>query len=152
MSIEVIDIMTQRCIYALRAVFELASRSNSEPIKIQEIAEAQQIPVKFLEVILNELRHGGFVESRRGNEGGYLLARNPRELSVGEVIEFVEGPVDALFRVKNSGLSPGCSFAIDKLWNTVAGKIKSVYETTTFSDLVEWERLAKNEEMVNYVI
>ena len=61
--------------YALQAIFDLASQQNSEPVKIADIARRQKIPQKFLELILAGLKQGGFVESRRGAEGGYLLAK-----------------------------------------------------------------------------
>ena len=75
--------ISKKCQYALRAVFELAVRNTGQPVKIQQIAGAQNIPPRFLEVILNQLRHAGFVESRRGNEGGYMLAPGAEELTVG---------------------------------------------------------------------
>jgi Rrf2 family cysteine metabolism transcriptional repressor len=81
--------ISQKCQYALRAVFELAVRTKEGPIKVGVIAEAQAIPTRFLEVILNQLKRGGFVESRRGNAGGYALAKSPAELTMGDIIRFV---------------------------------------------------------------
>src|SRR3954454_14008021 len=78
--------------YALQAIFDLASQRPGEPVKIAEIARRQRIPQKFLELILSGLKQGGFVESRRGAEGGYLLARSPESISLGEVLRYVEGP------------------------------------------------------------
>src|SRR6185503_511214 len=78
--------------YALQAIFDLASQEGGEPVKIANIAKRQNIPQKFLELILAGLKQGGFVESRRGAEGGYLLARAPETITVGEVLRFVEGP------------------------------------------------------------
>ncbi len=69
-------LVSQKSQYALRAVFELARRNGGLPVKIADIAEAQAIPQRFLEVIMNQLKQGGFVESRRGKRGGYLLARS----------------------------------------------------------------------------
>ena len=84
--------------YALHAIFDLALQKFGEPIKIAEIARRQRIPQKFLELILAGLKQGGFVESRRGAEGGYLLARPAATLTVGEVLRFVEGTVAARSR------------------------------------------------------
>src|SRR6476620_12456861 len=78
--------------YALQALFDLASQKPGEPIKIADVAGRQKIPQKFLELILAGLKQGGFVESRRGAEGGYLLARPADSINVGEVLRFVEGP------------------------------------------------------------
>ena len=77
--------------YALHAVFDLALQRPGEPVKIADIARRQQIPQKFLELILAGLKQGGFVESRRGAEGGYLLAKPADTITVGEVIRFMEG-------------------------------------------------------------
>src|SRR5579871_1924621 len=77
--------------YALQALFDLASQPQGVPVKIGEIAKRQKIPQKFLELILAGLKQGGFVESRRGAEGGYLLVRAPESLTAGEVLRFVEG-------------------------------------------------------------
>ena len=78
--------------YALQAIFDLASQRPGDPVKIADIARRQKIPQKFLELILAGLKQAGFVESRRGAEGGYLLARAAESLTVGEVLRFVEGP------------------------------------------------------------
>ena len=84
--------ISQKTQYAVRAVFELAKRRGTGATKIGEIAEAQAIPQRFLENILNKLKGAGFVESVRGKDGGYVLAREPKDLTVGEVLRFVEGP------------------------------------------------------------
>src|SRR5712691_2701219 len=76
--------------YALHAVFDLALQPPGEPVKIAEVARRQKIPQKFLELILASLKQGGFVESRRGADGGYRLARPASELTVGEVLRFIE--------------------------------------------------------------
>ena len=75
--------------YALHAIFDLALQKFGEPIKIADIAKRQKIPQKFLELILAGLKQGGFVESRRGAEGGYRLARPADQIAVGEVLKFV---------------------------------------------------------------
>jgi len=77
--------------YALQALFDLASHSTDEPVKIASIAKRQKIPRKFLESILSSLKQGGFVESHRGVAGGYNLARLPEAITVGEVLRFVDG-------------------------------------------------------------
>src|SRR5438477_12737858 len=77
--------------YALRAVIELAA-SGDGPVKGERIAQSQEIPLKFLENILGDLRHAGILRSQRGVEGGYWLARSPDELTVAEVVRAVEGP------------------------------------------------------------
>src|ERR671935_1188373 len=79
--------------YALRASSELAAAAGSGPVKGERIAQAQGIPLKFLENILLDLRHAGLVHSQRGAEGGYWLARPAGDISLADVIRAVEGPL-----------------------------------------------------------
>src|SRR5258708_33341278 len=92
--------------YALQAVFDLSSQPSGQPVKIADIANRQKIPQKFLELILASLKQGGFVESRRGAEGGYLLSRPADAIKVGEVLRFIEGQRNEKSRVRRQGESP----------------------------------------------
>src|SRR3979411_3498596 len=92
--------------YALHAVFDISTQTPGEPVKIADIAQRQKIPQKFLELILAGLKQGGFVESRRGAEGGYLLARAPNQITVGEVFRFFEGGQNGKPRGKRKPDSP----------------------------------------------
>ena len=85
--------VSSKCYYALRAIYALAEHASDEPLKIAEIAERELIPVRFLEVILGQLKGGGFVRSRRGAEGGYSLARPSGSITIGEVMRYVDGPI-----------------------------------------------------------
>src|SRR5581483_10655125 len=116
--------------YALQALFDLAEQNPGEPVKIADIARRQKIPQKFLELILASLKQGGFVESRRGAEGGYLLARSPETLTVGEVLRFVEGAQQARSRSHRRADSP---FA--EMWQRVDQAISDVLDHATFADL-----------------
>ena len=100
--------------YALQAIFDLATQKPGEPVKIADIARRQKIPQKFLELILAGLKQGGFVESRRGAEGGYLLARPADSLTVGEVLRFVEGPQTAKGRPRRKAETP-----FSEMWQQV---------------------------------
>ena len=144
-------IISQRCKYALKAVLELSARQAREPLKMQEIAEAQQIPTKFLEAILNDLRVDGIVVSRRGNVGGYSLARPPQDITIGEIIRIVQGPIESLIAKVDPNVEIYGERALNNLWSDVAAAINRVYDTTTFSDLVEVEAAAKGGEP-NYII
>ena len=115
--------------YALHALFDLASQPPGTPVKIGDIARRQKIPQKFLELILAGLKQGGFVESRRGAEGGYLLLRAPETLTAGEVLRFVEGP-QARGRSRRRSESP---FA--DMWQQVDQAVSDVLDHTTFADL-----------------
>ncbi len=113
--------------YALHAVFDLALQKSGEPVKIAGIAQRQKIPQKFLELILAGLKQGGFVESRRGAEGGYLLARTPETLTVGEVLRYVEGPLEKNAKSDHSPFS--------EMWRAVDECVAQVIDRTTFSEL-----------------
>ena len=142
--------ISKKCHYALKAVFELAWRDRGEPIRAQAIAEAQRISPRFIEVILNELKHGGFVESRRGNEGGYMLARDARELTVREIIEYVEGPIS--FGQNGDDTASIGNEAFAELWRDVNNAIVEVCDERTFAELVESERAKRSKSSLNYSI
>ena len=121
--------------YALQAILDLAMHQKGQPVKIADIAQRQKIPQKFLELILAGLKQGGFVESRRGAEGGYLLARAPDSITVGQVIRYVEGS-------KPPGGGGGKNKhenAFSSMWREVDHSISAVIDKTTFADVVrEW--------------
>ena len=142
--------ISKKCQYALKAIFELAWRDQAEPIRTQKIADAQHVSLRFMEIILNELKHGGFVESRRGNEGGYMLARDARELTVREIIEYVEGPI-SLAQNRDDTASVG-NEAFAELWQEVNNAIGGVCDKRTFANLVEFERAKRNKCALNYSI
>jgi Rrf2 family transcriptional regulator, cysteine metabolism repressor len=128
--------------YALHAIFDLALQKYGEPIKIAEIARRQKIPQKFLELILAGLKQGGFVESRRGAEGGYLLARPPEAITIGQVTRYVEG-------AKNSkpARKPSVADPFAETWRRVDQSVSDVIDQTTFAELVRnW-----HEKQTKYV-
>lgn len=120
--------------YALQAIFDLAMQKAGEPVKIAGIAQRQKIPQKFLELILAGLKQGGFVESRRGAEGGYLLARPAEALTVGEVLRFIEGSQSAKGRPRRKAETP-----FTAMWQRVDDAVSSVIDHTTFASLArDW--------------
>ncbi len=120
--------------YALQAIFDLALNATSDPVRIADIAKRQNIPQKFLELILASLKQGGFVESRRGAEGGYLLARRADSITVGEVLRFVEGHREEKSRNRRNGSSP-----LSDLWQRADDALAAVLDTATFAQLArEW--------------
>jgi len=120
--------------YALQAIFDLAAQKTGEPVKIADIASRQKIPQKFLELILVGLKQAGFLESRRGAEGGYLLARAAESLTVGEVLRFMDGPHQGKGRPRRKADTP-----FTELWRRVDGAVAAIVDHTTFSALVrEW--------------
>jgi len=133
--------------YALQAIFDLASRPSGEPIKIAEIAKRQHIPQKFLELILAGLKQGGFVESRRGAEGGYLLARPPESITVGEVLRFVEGPRHPKGRQRRKTETP-----FTAMWERVDRAVSDIVDRTTFADLLRSWAEKQNKYVLNWEI
>jgi Rrf2 family protein len=138
--------VSQKCQYALRALFELAKRDTDKPTAMAQVAEAQAIPPKFLELIFSELRQGGFVESRRGRGGGYVFRGRPEEMTVGMIIRFVDGPVAPVKCIagnapsdRTCALYANCAFV--DMWSRARDAVASVYDNTTFQDLIERERL-----------
>jgi len=117
--------------YALLAVFELAANVSDQPVKIAEISRRQRIPQKFLELILASLRQAGFVASRRGAEGGYLLAQPAETLTVGEVLRALEAEKRATSRRHNEEDNP-----LSDLWRRTDAAVSAVLDRTTFADLV----------------
>src|SRR5438067_2570440 len=111
--------------YALQAIFDLSSQPAGQPVRIADIARRQNIPQKFLELILASLKQGAFVESRRGAEGGYLLARPAGDITVGEVIRFIEGPQDRKSKRRKSVDSP---FGI--MWQQVDSVVSDIVDHT----------------------
>lgn len=131
--------LSQKCQYALRALFELAHRPDGGPISSRQIAAAQAIPPNFLELILKEMRQAGWVDSSRGPNGGYVLAVRPNELSVGEVIRFFEGPLSPVKRMDGTDgwhcqMKDRCAFA--GLWDRAKAALSEVYDRTTFQDIM----------------
>jgi Rrf2 family protein len=133
--------------YALQAIFDLACQRPGEPVRIADIARRQKIPQKFLELILAGLKQGGFVESRRGAEGGYLLGRSAEAITVGEVLRFVESPRGARRNGRKKGDSP---FA--EMWEQVDQAISSVVDHTSFAELARAWQERQSRYVPNWVI
>jgi len=131
---------TAKAEYAVRAAVELAAVGAGEPVKAEQIAEAQSIPLNFLENILAELRRAGIVESRRGAAGGYLLARPADAISLADVIRAVEGP---LANVR--GMSPdtldyeGSAERLRDVWVALRASVRVVLEQVTLADVARGE-------------
>ena len=149
--------ISNKCYYALKALYELASRSDHEkPVKIASIAGRQEIPKRFLEVILNELRQGGFVDSRRGVDGGYFLSRPSGKITIGEVVRFVDGDIAPVPCVSTDEKQKRCEKYLrcpfHPFWQRVQEITESVYEGTTIADILEqWNQ--QNARMnINYEI
>jgi Rrf2 family cysteine metabolism transcriptional repressor len=120
-------VITTKSPYAVRALAELARRSNATPIPIGEIARARDIPVQFLEGLFATLRRAGILQSQRGVKGGYLFGRAPSDVTVLEVVELLEGELG----VDASSSSP--------VWTEAVDAVKSVLGGTSIADVADRE-------------
>jgi Rrf2 family protein len=122
--------------YALRAMIELARAEEDKPVKGELLARAQDIPLKFLENILGDLRHQGLVRSQRGADGGYLLAKPAWAITVADIVRGVEGPLAHVRGQKPEDVVyPDSAMALQRVWIAVRGAMRSVVERTTLADL-----------------
>ena len=119
--------ITTKSPYAVRALTELARRGGAGPVPIGEIARRRDIPVQFLESLFATLRRAGVLQSQRGVKGGYTFARPPREITVLEVVELLEGELGAE------------AAASGPLWTEAADAVKNVLAATTIADVAERE-------------
>ena len=136
--------------YALRAVFDLACHQHEQPIKIAKIAERQQIPQKFLELILSQLKQGGFLSSRRGAEGGYFLARPAEGITIGDILRHIDGPIAPARRLQQDDLPEDSPFP--ELWEKVERALSSVVDRMSFADLVVRWKEKRAKRVVNWQI
>lgn len=129
--------VSARADYAVRAALELAALEGDGPVKREALADAQSIPINFLENILLDLKRAGLVQSQRGQEGGYWLARQASEVSVADVVRAVDGPL-----VNVRGARPedvqytGHAEHLRDVWLAARASLRTVLETTTLADLV----------------
>src|SRR5947199_4057850 len=135
--------------YALRAVIELAAGADG-PVKGERIAQAQEIPLKFLENILGDLRHAGIVRSQRGVEGGYWLGRPADDISVAEVVRAVEGPIANVRGVGPETVEyAGSAEHLREVWIAVRANLRAVLEHVTVGDLARGELPASVEALAS---
>jgi Rrf2 family protein len=123
--------------YAVRAAIELAASGGGGPVKGDRIAEAQQIPLKFLENILSDLRHAGYVQSQRGAEGGYWLALPADQVTLADIIRAVDGPLANVRGARPESVRySGSASHLGEVWIAVRVSLRSVLERVTLADLV----------------
>ncbi|MEU5095023.1 Rrf2 family transcriptional regulator [Streptomyces sp. NPDC020996] len=129
--------ISARADYAVRAVLELAVRQGEDgPVKAEAVAAAQEIPHKFLEGILGDLRRAGVVDSRRGGGGGYRLAREASAITVADVIRAVDGPIVSVRGVRPTGLSyAGSAEPLLPLWIALRANVRRILEGVSIADL-----------------
>ena len=128
--------------YALRLMLDLAEHNTGELIPIKEIADRQGISEKYMEQIISILKRAGFVRSMRGSQGGYMLAWDPREYTVGMILRLTEGsmaPVACLEENENPCERMETCVTV-RLWKMLDEAIKGVIDHVTLEDLLDWDR------------
>jgi Rrf2 family protein len=144
--------VTTRTRYAIRALYDLAFHRRGQSALAKEIAARQQIPLRFLEQILQDLRRAGLIEARRGPHGGYALARPPAEITLADVLRAVRGPLEDLLGVDARPRAPRRNAAAlrareaeapdpaddvpARVWAEVGGRLIDVLQQTTLADFV----------------
>jgi Rrf2 family protein len=122
--------------YAVRALLELTVAGDG-PVKGERLAEAQAIPLKFLENILTDLRHAGIIRAQRGAEGGYWLARDPSSVTVGEIIRAVDGPLASVRGEAPEDVAyEGAAENLRTVWVALRASMRSVVDEITLEDVV----------------
>lgn len=126
--------------YALRAIVELAATGDGGPVKGERLATSQGIPLRFLENILLQLRHAGLVESRRGADGGYRLARPAGEIALADVIRAIDGPLAGVGGARPEALTfHGSAEPLREVWVAVRASLRAVLEGVTVADVAAGE-------------
>jgi len=141
--------------YALKTLLELALNYNKGVLSINDLAKKGDIPDKFLEQVLLALKKGGFVDSKRGINGGYFLARPPEAITIGEVVRFIEGPVEPISCVGREDYKECKDFAsciFRDVWAQVNTAISFAIDTITFAELLRRASLKKKKKDYVYHI
>ena len=138
--------------YALKAVLALSLKYDSSILTIHDLAKDADIPIKFLEQVLLELKRGGFVESRRGKIGGYFLAKPPQDIKVGDVVRFIDGPIEPIACLEKgySGCRDVYKCAFRHIWQDVSKAISNIVDNVSFEDLAN--QIKKQQEVLIYQI
>lgn len=128
--------------YGVKALFELAMHYGAGPMSLKQIAERQALSEHYLEQLAAPLRKSGLISSVRGAQGGYVLARSPEQISVGDILRALEGPIE--FETDESeadGTGP-------RVWEKVTQRIVQVIDSMTLQDLVDDARTEQKGTLV----
>jgi len=144
--------ISNRCLYALKAMLELSLRQKQGPVTIGQIAESQQIPVRFLEAILRQLKQAGYATSTRGKEGGYTLALEPHKITMGQIIRIFEGPLVSVGKSDDKESNFNVPNVFTPIWIKAEKALSSVYDQTDFGTLAEREANRAQVQATNFTI
>ena len=148
------NLISQKCYYGIKAVYDLADHRAEAPVKISAIAARQSIPIRFLEAILRQLRQAGFVDSRRGSEGGYLLAKHPSQIKILDIIQYFEGD---FAQFPGLGESPpteedDAGHVLADVWGQGQEALLKVLDHWTIADLLDKAEEQRATYVANFTI
>ena len=127
--------ISKKAEYAIRAVISIARHANNNPLQISEISKKESIPIKFLEQILLTLKNNGILNSKRGANGGYLLAKSKDDISIGMILDIIDGPFDPVGIHSSNHLSAGLEKCFGQMIEIVNGHLNQF----TINDILEIE-------------
>jgi Rrf2 family protein len=124
--------------YALRALIEIAGRSDARPVSAEELGRAQEIPHGFLQAILADLRRSGIVVSQRGQSGGWRMARDAESVTVADVIRAVDGPLVSVYGLRPESVTyTGSAEVLQHVWIAARSALREVFEAVTIASLAD---------------
>ena len=127
--------------YGARAMLELASHYGEGPIELKEIANKENISLKYLEQVIIPLRTAGLIKSVRGSKGGYALARPPSEICLNEMVEILEGPLSLIECLHDPKVCQRVATCVTReIWKKVSDAINGIFRSITLEDLVNRKR------------
>jgi Rrf2 family protein len=130
--------LTKMTRYGTRVVFDIAYHSSSLPVQVKDIAKRQEMPVRFLEQIFHKLIKADFIQSKKGRGGGYILTKDPSEITVGDIVRAVDEPLDLVCCVSDTKACDRAEQCITRpIWKEASKKIEDYFNTVTIADLCE---------------
>lgn len=146
--------ISYKCDYALKVILYM-SENRKEFVHIEELSKSQDIPRKFLELILLDLKKGGFIDSKKGPKGGYFLLKEPQDILLGDVVKFIEGSVYPISCI-DPGLNSNCAelrrCVFAPVWKRVGESISAIIDSINFKELAIEAAVKRKEESLNYCI
>jgi Rrf2 family protein len=139
--------------YALKAILDLClSAKHGRVVPLIDIARRQDIPVPFLEQIMLILKKAGYIQSKAGKGGGFILLKRPKDITLGEITRLIEGPIEPI-ACGAEGCSSGCAeegrCAFQEVWFRVTGAVSTIVDSVTFADMMRRTRELREQKMVH---
>ncbi|MGL6107414.1 RrF2 family transcriptional regulator [Romboutsia sp.] len=140
--------------YGLKAMFELSLNQNSDPVPLKYIAKKQNVSDQYLEQIFSALKKSGLVKSVRGAQGGYLLAKEPKDITVGDILVVLEGPVSLSDCVLDEDVCENSNVCVTKVvWEKIKKGIEDVIESITLQDMIDdYNKNKLDNDITNFII